>query len=94
MESGWNLWVWLELVSGCCCKEVYRFPQILLIPILLVLALVCSSIPIYTSLFILKMFFHSFAFKVIPSFNQDGHNCMSIQLNAHVTLFVLKLSCL
>ena len=30
MESGWNLWVWLEcigVVSGCCCKEVYRFPH-------------------------------------------------------------------
>ena len=28
--SGWNLWVWLEcigVVSGCCCKEVYRYPQ-------------------------------------------------------------------
>ena len=24
-------WVWLEctgVVSGCCCKEVYRFPHI------------------------------------------------------------------
>ena len=28
MASGWNLWVWLDciaVVSGCCCKEVYRF---------------------------------------------------------------------
>ena len=27
MASGCNLWVWLEcigVVSGCCCKEVYR----------------------------------------------------------------------
>ena len=27
MASGWNLWVWLPcigVVSGCCCKEVYR----------------------------------------------------------------------
>ena len=27
MTSRWNLWVWLEcigVVSGCCCKEVYR----------------------------------------------------------------------
>ena len=27
MTRGWNLWVWLEcigVVSGCCCKEVYR----------------------------------------------------------------------
>ena len=25
MESGWNLWAWLQcigVVSGCCCKEV------------------------------------------------------------------------
>ena len=31
VASGWNLWVWLEcigVVSGCCCKEVYRFPHI------------------------------------------------------------------
>ena len=28
MDSRWNLWVWLEcigVVSGCCCKEVYRY---------------------------------------------------------------------
>ena len=28
MASGWNLWAWLEcigVVSGWCCKEVYRF---------------------------------------------------------------------
>ena len=27
MASGWNLWIWLPcigVVSGCCCKEVYR----------------------------------------------------------------------
>ena len=30
MASQWNLWVWLEcigVVSGCCCKEVYRYPH-------------------------------------------------------------------
>ena len=30
MASGWNLWVWLPcigVVSGCCCKEVYRYPH-------------------------------------------------------------------
>ena len=30
MASGWNLWVWLEcigVISGCCCKEVYRYPH-------------------------------------------------------------------
>ena len=30
MASGWNLWVWLTcigVVSGCCCKEVYRYPH-------------------------------------------------------------------
>ena len=29
MASGWSLWVWLEcigVVSGCFCKEVYRYP--------------------------------------------------------------------
>ena len=27
MASGWNLWVWLEYISECCCKEAYRFPH-------------------------------------------------------------------
>ena len=30
MASEWNLWVWLKcigVVSGCCCKEVYRYPH-------------------------------------------------------------------
>ena len=30
MASGWNLWVWLQCIgvaSGCCCKEVYRYPH-------------------------------------------------------------------
>ena len=34
MASGWKLWVWLEcigVVSGCCCKEVYRIINILII---------------------------------------------------------------
>ena len=33
MASGWNLWVWLPcigVVSGCCCKEVYRYPSIII----------------------------------------------------------------
>ena len=30
VDSGWKLWVWLEcigVVSGCCHKEVYRYPH-------------------------------------------------------------------
>ena len=30
VASGLNLWVWLEcigVVSGWCCKEVYRYPH-------------------------------------------------------------------
>ena len=33
MASEWNLWVWLEcigVVSGWCCKEVYRYPHIII----------------------------------------------------------------
>ena len=29
MAIVWNLWVWLQcigVVSGCCCKEIYRYP--------------------------------------------------------------------
>ena len=59
VASGWNLWVWLEcigVVSGGCCKEVYRCPHnITYPPTPHVLALFCSSIP--TSLLIFKWFF-------------------------------------
>ena len=30
MASEWNLWLWLEcigVVSGYCCKELYRYPH-------------------------------------------------------------------
>ena len=30
MASGWNIWMWLECIgvaSGCCCKELYRYPH-------------------------------------------------------------------
>ena len=52
MASGWNLWVWLEwlgVVSGWCCREVYRFPHNITYPYILHLYLLffCSSIPIY-----------------------------------------------
>ena len=65
MASGWNLWVWLEcigVVSGCCCKEVYRYPHNNYYFSLLHLyfyrqLFFGSSIP--TSLFIFKMFFLS-----------------------------------
>ena len=47
MASEWNLWVWLEcigVVSGCCCKAVYRYPhKLLLFPTPLVLALFLAA---------------------------------------------------
>ena len=30
LESGWDLWVWLQCIgvaSRCCYKEVYRYPH-------------------------------------------------------------------
>ena len=30
VASGWNIWVWLPcigVVSGCCCKEVHKYPH-------------------------------------------------------------------
>ena len=50
MASGWNLWVWLQCIgvaSGCCCKEVYRYPHNNLIfptPLVLVLFLAAASL--------------------------------------------------
>ena len=51
MSSGWNLWVWLQCIgvaSGCCCKEVYRYPLnnkllLLIFPTPLVLALFLAA---------------------------------------------------
>ena len=65
---GWNLWVWLEcigvVVSGCCCKEVYKFIQNISFPYsTCTSAFFGSSIP--TSLFIFKMFFCSFMYYVL-----------------------------
>ena len=64
MASGWNLWVCLPcigVVSGCCCKEVYRYPRLTII-----INFPCSTCissffgsSIRTSLFIFKMFFQS-----------------------------------
>ena len=69
MTSGWNLWVWLECMgvdSGCCCKEVYRYPHnnyyfslLHLYIILLALCLaaaslfLCSFLNVFSFLFIL-----------------------------------------
>ena len=60
MASGWNLRVWLQcigVVSGCCCKEVYRYPHNIFRYSTCISSFFGSSIP--TSLFIFKMFFRS-----------------------------------
>ena len=65
MASGWNLWVWLQCIgvgSGCCCKEVYNYIDILTIIINFSYSTCISSFfgnSIPTSLFVLKMFFRS-----------------------------------
>ena len=58
MASGWNLCVWLPcigVVSGCCCKEVYRYPHNNYPYCTCISSFFGSSIP--TSLFIFKYFF-------------------------------------
>ena len=59
MVSGWNLCVWLEcigVVSGCCCKEVYRYPHNITYPYSLVLYSSFLQQQCYTSLFIKNVF--------------------------------------
>ena len=54
--------VWLEcigVVSGCCCKEVYRYPHNNYYFSLLHLYSLFFGSSILTSLFILKTFFRS-----------------------------------
>ena len=58
MASGWNLWVWLQcigVVSGCCCKEIYRFPHI----ITYLYSTCISSFVAGASLLLCSMCFHS-----------------------------------
>ena len=61
MASGWNLCVWLEcigVVSGWCCKEVYRYPHnyyVSLLPIVLARFLAAASL-------LLCSFFKVFSF--------------------------------
>ena len=60
MASGWNLWVWLEcigVVSGCCCKEVYRFPHNITYPY------ICISL--YKLFFAAASLLHSFKKKEV-----------------------------
>ena len=58
MANGWNKWVWLQCIgvaSGCCCKEVYRYPHNNFPYSPCISSFFDSSIP--TCLFIFKMFF-------------------------------------
>ena len=64
MASGWNLWVWLPcigVVSGCCCKEVYRYPHNNYTPLVLVLfwaaasLLLCSFLKCFFGLSIIEL---------------------------------------
>ena len=51
---GWGYWLeCIGVVSGCCCKEIYRFPYITY-PYSTCIRSFCSSIP--TSLLIFFMF--------------------------------------
>ena len=73
MASGWNLWEWLQcigVVSGCCCKEVYtcRYHHNNY-------ALFWAAASLYTSLFILKMFF------VLYNYRARGKHCKETILN-------------
>ena len=77
MASGWNLWVWLEcigVVSGCCCKEVYRFPHNNYYLSLLHLYSLFFGSSIPTSLFIFN-FFLLFFFLVYVIFVQYSKRC-------------------
>ena len=82
MTSGWNLWVWLEcVVSGCCCKEVYRYPHIIItFPYSLVLALFLAAASL-----LLCSFFKSFFVLVWIAYK---NNSMCVQ-----NIFWLSIVC-
>ena len=63
MTSRWNLWVWLEcigVVSGCCCKEAYRFPHNITYPYSTCISSFLQQHPYFFVLFF-KYFFHSYS---------------------------------
>ena len=60
MTSGWNLWVWLQCIgvaSGCCCKEVYRYPHNITYPYS-----TCISSFFAAASLLLCLFFKCFSF--------------------------------
>ena len=68
MASGWNLWVWLQcigVVSGCCCKEVYRYPHnnylfSLYTPLVLAFFLAAASLILCSFLNVFLFFIYNF----------------------------------
>ena len=79
VASGWNLWVWLEcigVVSGCCCKEVYRYPHnnYLLFPTPHVLALFLAAASL-----LLCSIFTCFLFLSVFLVQYGKHCSMNIQ---------------
>ena len=79
MDSGWNLWVWLQCIgvaSRCCCKEVYRYRYIVYRYRYIDILIIIINFPystcirsffgssILTSLFIFKMFFRSLRIRI------------------------------
>ena len=59
MASGWNIWVWLKcigVVSGWCCKEVYKYVDILIIIIAFPYSTFISSLSATPSLLLCSFF--------------------------------------
>ena len=77
MASGWKLWVWLEcigVVSGCCYKEVYKYPHnnyyfSLYTPLVLALFLAAASLLLCS---FKNMFFHSCTYIYIHVHKADN----------------------
>ena len=86
MASGWNLLVRLQgigVVSGFCCKEVYRFPHNITYPYSTCISSFFTEASVYTSSFIFEMCFHYFT-KYI-----NALNCMEKQMCSYCPYFGL-----
>ena len=67
MASGWNLWVWLQRIGVASHVVVRRYIDILIIIINFPYSTCIRSFfasSILTSLFIFKMFFRSFIYRI------------------------------
>ena len=94
MASGW-VWVWLEcigVVSGCCCKEVYRSPHNITYPYsTCISSFFCSRI--HTCIYFFAHFKNVFLFLFVI-FVQYSKRCLKkLRSREHGNIIISTRTC-